>query len=84
MSNKNHLRNTSMIEQDKIYEGRHGYWYRLGIDSSGNWQVYGAMGQTRPEVVDGFSVCSKLPHARQEAVNFMLDLLIDQPQGEQV
>jgi len=66
-----------MIEEGKIYEGlnRNRYWYRLGKCDAGNWQVYAKLSDTRPEVVDGFSVCSKTPHARQEAVDFMQDLL---------
>jgi len=73
-----------MIKQDEIYEGRHGYWYRLTIDGCGNWQVYTTWSKVKPEKVEGCSVCSKLPHARQMAVDFMLDLLVDDSPGKEI
>jgi hypothetical protein len=61
-----------MIKVGQTYKGKHGYWYQLGICDSGNWQVWASLTE---KVKQNFTVCSKTPAYKQEAIDFMQKLL---------
>jgi hypothetical protein len=72
------------IEDGAVYQGRHGYFYRLKQTADGLWLVqasrsYRSKAMWMPALAEGdiLCVCSKNPGYREQAEAFMRKYLLD-------